>query len=134
VKRAAAAAPAKKQAHFEFGGPAGAVAIMISLPLVCYALVRFCHADGCLSLAPLAVPPPPEHGAVRASFAGTGAYVAWVVLCTVLHLLLPGARVQGTMLRDGSRLTYKLNGAARARLRGAPQRHAQRQACALPPR
>jgi delta14-sterol reductase len=95
--------------HFEFGGPLGAAAITLGLPCVCYALVRFCHASGCLRLAPLRVPPSLPAGAY-ASFTGVAAFLAWLALCLGLHLLLPGARVQGTLLRNGQRLAYKLNG------------------------
>jgi hypothetical protein len=34
-----------------------------------------------------------------------------MALCVALHLLLPGERRLGTQLPDGTRLTYKLNGA-----------------------
>ena len=95
--------------HFEFGGPLGAAAITLGLPCVCYALVRFCHAGGCLRLAPLRVPPSLPAGAY-ASLTGVAAFLSWFALCLGLHLLLPGARVQGTLLRNGQRLTYKLNG------------------------
>jgi len=106
AKAAAAAKPAPP--HFEFGGAPGAAVITLGLPLVCFALVRFCHADGCLSLSPLAAPPPPA--AAYASLAGLAAFCGWFVVCLALHCALPGARVPGTLLRDGSRLTYKLNG------------------------
>ena len=96
-------------AHFEFGGPLGAAAITLGLPCVCYGLVRFCHAGGCLHLAPLRVPPSLPAGAY-ASLTGVAAFLAWFALCLGLHLLLPGARVQGTLLRNGQRLAYKLNG------------------------
>jgi delta14-sterol reductase len=82
---------------------------MLGLPGVCYALVRVCNPASCLQLAPFALPPAPAGGYVSA--AGFAAYFGWMALCVALHLLLPGERRQGTQLPDGTRLTYKLNGA-----------------------
>ena len=42
---------------------------------------------------------------------GFAAYLAWIALCVALHVILPGERKEGVVLRDGTRLTYKLNGA-----------------------
>jgi hypothetical protein len=103
-------APAALPVHFEFGGAPGALALTLLLPLVCYALVRLSHSGGCLQLAPLSLPPALPLSAYG-SLAGAAAFAAWFLLCLALHMLLPGKLVQGTVLRDGSRLTYKLNGA-----------------------
>ena len=43
TKVAAASKP-----HYEFGGPIGAMGIIFGLPAVCYGLVLFCNADGCI--------------------------------------------------------------------------------------
>ena len=34
--------------HYEFGGPIGALGIIFGLPAVCYGLVLFCNANGCI--------------------------------------------------------------------------------------
>jgi hypothetical protein len=36
----------------------------------------------------------------------------WFVLIAWLHLMLPGKKMQGTKLKSGAQLTYKLNGGA----------------------
>lgn len=41
-------AAAKKAVHYEFGGPVGALGIIFGLPAVCYGLVLFCNANGCI--------------------------------------------------------------------------------------
>jgi hypothetical protein len=111
-KPAPAAAPhAAAHAHYEFGGPLGAGAITLGLPSVCYALVRVCNPLGCMSLRDLPALPPAPPARAYVSLAGFAAYLGWLALCVALHVILPGARKEGTLLRDGTRLTYKLNGA-----------------------
>lgn len=38
--------------HFEFAGPPGAVAMLVCLPLLVFALYFGCNADQCVSLNP----------------------------------------------------------------------------------
>jgi hypothetical protein len=104
-------AHAAPHAHYEFGGPLGAGAITLGLPGVCYALVRVCNPNGCLSLRDLPALPPAPPARAYASAAGFAAYLGWLALCVALHVILPGTRKEGTLLRDGTRLSYKLNGA-----------------------
>ena len=40
--------------HYEFGGPIGALAITVALPLVCYFLAYACNEDGCAEVSKLA--------------------------------------------------------------------------------
>lgn len=100
----------KKEAEFEFFGPyIGPIGIIVGLPLVCYALVFACNPQGCLQLnlgKPLSFPVGQKLFSVEAFFV----YVAWFTLLVVLHCVLPGDKTEGTLLSDGSRLTYKLNG------------------------
>ena len=106
-----APAPAAKHGpHYEFGGPLGAAGICLGLPGVCYFLVRVCNQGGCLAPSALPELPPAPRGAY-VSAQGFAAYLAWIALCVALHVLLPGERKQGVVLRDGTRLNYKLNGA-----------------------
>lgn len=109
---------------------------MPALPAVVLGLVAACNVEGCIDLAllspwplpsassfstatlaarlrsfsaslpglPRAGPPLYTHEAMIACF-------GWFLLTLLLHLLLPGKRVQGPPLADGSgrRLEYKLN-------------------------
>lgn len=34
----------------------------------------------------------------------------WILFQAILHIILPGVRAKGTLLPDGSRLEYTLNG------------------------
>ena len=97
--------------HYEFMGPPGALGIILGLPLVCYGLVFLCNEDTCLSLdaLPTTFPDPPKNMplfSIEACFV----FSAWMGYCVLLHLLLPGTMKKGTVLPDGTRLTYKLNG------------------------
>lgn len=40
-------------------------------------------------------------------------YLAWYAWCVVCALVLPGKEEKGVELRNGQRLTYKMNGALR---------------------
>lgn len=117
--RSAAKRDAPHHHEFDFFGPyLGPVGIIIGLPLVCYALVYACNADGCLRLSPLWVPGFPA-GMCLFSWEACAVFLGWVAAQVALHLVLPGARVQGVRLTDGSRLTYKLNGQANFWVTGA---------------
>ncbi|KAK9807643.1 hypothetical protein WJX72_005150 [[Myrmecia] bisecta] len=99
------------EAHpYEFCGPhLGPLAIVFGLPLVCYALVFACNAQGCLKLSDLQLPELPAKWQLFSSEALL-AYLGWFALVAALHLILPGKRQEGVVLPTGARLTYKLNG------------------------
>ncbi|KAF2774021.1 ERG24, C-14 sterol reductase [Teratosphaeria nubilosa] len=134
-KKAGAAPVAKSDAHgFEFGGPLGAVGITFGLPLVCYAFAFLCNdVSGCpapslLSPRKLFTAPPYstlsgwQHGLetlkketgwpgwsglINAEAAlGT---LGWYLLSLLLYIILPAQEVEGTVLRSGGRLKYRLN-------------------------
>ena len=115
VKKAPAAPAAPATMHYEFGGPIGAGAITLVLPLVCYFLVYACNEDGCAVVGDVArrgfasLPGFPKSMPL---FDAQGALMAigWMTFTIVAHLVLPGIEKQGVTLPDGSRLTYKLNG------------------------
>lgn len=100
-----------KKIHFEFQGPyLGPLGILLGLPAVCYALFYACNAQGCMHFVPqFSLPGFPE-GQVFFTWEALAVFLGWFGLLVALHLLLPGERAQGTVLPDGSRLTYKLNG------------------------
>ena len=96
--------------EYEFLGPVrGPTAVMVGLPAVCYGLVYACNAEGCFSVRSLSLPGlSPQTQLVSAE-----AFVAifgWLIFQISLHLLMPGKYVQGTLLANGKRLTYKVNG------------------------
>jgi hypothetical protein len=109
----AATTPAKFE--YEFNGPyLGPLGVMLGLPVCCYALVALCNAHSCVSVGglrdgswstkQLALQQP------LATVDGLTAVLAWCAALVLLHLVLPGRRKQGSVLPDGTRLTYKLNG------------------------
>lgn len=108
-RQTAARAPAKH--HYEFLGPnIGPLGIMIGLPAVCYALVFLCHEEYCLSFTE-------PYDLVKAveqvqffSWEAMLVFLGWMLFQILLHLILPGERVQGTQLKNKTRLTYKLTG------------------------
>ena len=96
--------------QYEFVGPVlGPMAVMVGLPAVCYGLVYACNAGGCFNFQNLSLPGLPP----QTQLISTEAFVAilgWLAFQIVLHLFLPGKKLQGTLLADGKRLTYKVNG------------------------
>lgn len=92
-----------------FGGPVGAVALMLCLPLLSvYLWVCIHHHGGALVLpssAMLAELPLP--GATSLLY-----LAAWVTFQVALDLYLPGRSYLGLPQRDGRRLVYRLNGFA----------------------
>ncbi|KAJ9511145.1 hypothetical protein QJQ45_013223 [Haematococcus lacustris] len=106
--------PRDKAAHtdchaYEFFGPHVPAALIVVLPLVLYGLVYACNSQGCLQLYPsLSIPgfPPDQKLWSTEAFA---VYLGWVLGLALLHRLLPGRSVQGVVLPNGTRLTYKLN-------------------------
>ena len=111
---------------FEFGGPIGALGVTLAVPFFSYWLAFACTEDACPRW------PLPElldwhaQGA-RAMFGGdaawwkgmwsleaTGVYCAWYAWTVLCWAVLPGKEVEGTVMRDGNRLTYKMNGAFRS--------------------
>ena len=114
--------PVKKaeEGHdYEFGGPLGALGIMVGLPGVMYFLLFSCAGlekggenycvAGPLSLPELLdleLPPLREWW----SFEATGVFLAWFAFQVALERLLPGEVAEGVKLKNGERLKYRLNG------------------------
>ena len=44
-----------------------------------------------------------------------GVYLGWYLFCVVCAIVLPGEELQGTVMRNGQRKTYKMNGGYRDR-------------------
>ena len=102
--------------HYEFGGPIGALGIMVGLPLVTLMLYVGCGRDFCVTdLDSAAELPGRLAGAlvgdvVLWSWDAAAVVCGWTVLHFALYVLLPGREASGVVLSDGSRLTYRLNG------------------------
>jgi hypothetical protein len=84
---------------------------VLALPIVVYGLFFGCNRSaGCLQLFPtLSLPVWPQSAQLYSTEA-TLVFLGWFFGLLALHLLVDGKRVQGVVLPDGSRLTYKLNG------------------------
>ena len=98
--------------HYEFGGPAGALFVTLTVPAVAYALFFVCNdANACrptLDYDTLlsAVPSLSDLWDSDAALI----YLVWYVFCVLAWAILPGDWVDGTTLRDGSKKQYKING------------------------
>ena len=103
---------------YEFCGPIGATVITIAVPLVTYSLYFGCSQQhGC--------PPPwvsikspeildtlqePEFWKSLWDTEAAVMYLGWYVFCVVAWLVLPGDWVEGTLMRNGKKIQYKING------------------------
>lgn len=94
--------------EFEFGGPRGALATTLCLPLLVVALSVACHDDFCVG-----------HHAINAfrlpqqvlSLKAFGVVLGWLAFQAFLYVALPGVRVKGASLPGSSKkLEYVLNG------------------------
>lgn len=107
-----------KTTHYEFFGPPGAAFVSLTVPLTLYGLYFTCSeaSGGC---------PPPlwsiPFNFVRAvqdkdwwlnlfDAQASIAYAGWYAFTLVAWYILPGDWVEGTELRTGGRIKYKING------------------------
>ncbi|OLL26483.1 Delta(14)-sterol reductase, partial [Neolecta irregularis DAH-3] len=90
--------------HYEFLGPPGALLTSFGVCIVSFALFFLCTEDGC----------PPKELEIKWnkfwSWKITGLYLVWWILLLAMTIIVPGNYVQGTKLRDGKNLSYKMNG------------------------
>ncbi|QRV92119.1 C-14 sterol reductase ERG24 [Ceratobasidium sp. AG-Ba] len=103
--------------HYEFFGPPGATLVSLGVPFMIYALYFTCNeaSGGC----------PPPLWALPFNFVrsvrdidwwaslfdakATIAYFAWYAFTVVAWAVLPGDWVEGVELRNGGRISYKIN-------------------------
>ncbi|KAJ8605104.1 hypothetical protein CTAYLR_000402 [Chrysophaeum taylorii] len=100
----------KESVEYEFGGPLGALATTVTLPLVVVVLGVACDGEYCVGLDAIAGLFP--HLA-ETRLVGARAFcivIGWIGFQAVLQLLLPGRRALGAKLATGDRLEYLLNG------------------------
>ncbi|MBW2499913.1 MAG: hypothetical protein JRF61_21725 [Deltaproteobacteria bacterium] len=85
----------------------GFVAMLVGMPLATfYFAIAFVHEDAALVLPDLAF----WSRLVAPSLTTIALYLFWVGFQAALFHWLPGREVEGTPLRDGRRLVYRLNG------------------------
>ena len=104
--------------RYEFLGPPGAFFIILTVPPIMYALSLGCSesSGGC---------PPPLQKIIPGIIDAVSdvawwkslfdkqafiIYLAWYACTVVAWAVLPGDWIDGTLLRDGSRKKYKING------------------------
>jgi len=102
---------------YEFFGPAGALFITVTVPLVTYALYFGCseQAGGC----PPALNTLPPDLFARLSTRdwwfslwdaqATAIYFAWYAFCVAAWYVLPGDWIEGVQMRNGQTKRYKIN-------------------------
>ena len=95
--RAKSPARRKKQqpVEFEFGGPMGALATTVFLPLVVVALAVACDDDFCVGYNTLGDFRVPSNLVTVKAF---GVVSGWLAFQALLYVALPGDRVQGAPL------------------------------------
>lgn len=105
---------APKSEHYEFGGPLGAFGVSTTVPFFTYALYYYCSEEaGC------SFPPQSWQGTFDIMVAGVknslfdgqawAIYFGWYAFCVAAWALIPGQELEGTELRTGGKLTYKIN-------------------------
>ena len=102
--------------EYEFGGPLGALCVIIFLPVVIYGLFFLCNKEYCLTRKEIfefdlevfkkSLPEIDELLNDSASYAVLG----WMGFHTLLERILPGEVAYGTELSTGERLAYTLSG------------------------
>lgn len=102
--------------HYEFFGPPGAFAITVGVPTMTYILYFACseNTGGC--------PPSIDTAVVLDSLSKVEfwkslwdtkavlAYLTWYWFTIVAWFILPGDWIEGTVMRDGQKKKYKING------------------------
>ncbi|OCF36699.1 delta14-sterol reductase [Kwoniella heveanensis BCC8398] len=102
----------------EFFGPLGTAAISVLAPLFTYIFFFACNdAVGCTPTTVRGWQQAWEYVSNFPSTAGhlwewkaAGVYTAWYAYTVLCWAVLPGDKIQGNLLRDGTRKTYKMNG------------------------
>ncbi|KAI5465364.1 Delta(14)-sterol reductase [Mariannaea sp. PMI_226] len=118
----AKSAAAEEPHGYEFFGPPGAFVISFGLPILVYIFnfacndISGCPAPSLLSPKTLSLDKLkqevgwPENGiAGLVSWEATAATIGYILLSMILYRILPAAEVQGTELKSGGKLTYRLN-------------------------
>ncbi|KAI9471983.1 MAG: ergosterol biosynthesis ERG4/ERG24 [Benjaminiella poitrasii] len=108
-----------KTRHYEFGGPIGALGMVVCLPVLVLFFATCCDSTGYPSQAfrddwKTTVLSKFTLDYLKSIWDPSAfmVYVGFVALLAFFYLILPGDNVPGTMLRDGNRIKYRMNGFA----------------------
>jgi hypothetical protein len=113
-----------KTDHYEFGGPIGAFGMVTILPLVVLFFSTCCDSTGYPSQEfqdnwwKLSSLSSSKTEAFLTSLFDPSAffvYIAYMSMLAFFYIDLPADTVPGTVLRDGSKLKYRLNGKSSSR-------------------
>lgn len=106
-----------KTKHYEFGGPIGAVGMVVLLPILVLFFATCCDSTG--------YPAKAFRDDWRSALASKLSvdflkslwdpyafivYVGYVAILAVFYVILPGDHIPGTVLRNGGRHKYRMNG------------------------
>jgi Delta14-sterol reductase len=103
---------------YEFCGPIGATLITVGVPLTTYLLYFGCsQRNGCPpSLTSIKNPEildalqEPEFWKSLWDTEAALMYLGWYAFCIVAWFVLPGDWIDGTLMRNGEKMKYKING------------------------
>lgn len=106
---------APKTVHYEFGGPVGALFVTLTVPFFSYALYYFCNPlVGCAILPkyPGLLFKQMGDGVIESftDVTGWAIYFGWYAFTVLAWAFIPGKWEEGTELRTGDRVLYKING------------------------
>ncbi|XP_077994849.1 delta(14)-sterol reductase TM7SF2-like [Glandiceps talaboti] len=95
-----------KTTEYEFMGPIGSVLMVIGLPVTVYYLYFACQPESCSVLQI------PNFSTTIDDYIDIDIiviFIAWMLFQAVLYVMPMGYEVKGMPLRNGQRLTYKIN-------------------------
>ena len=104
-----------EEIHYEFGGPIGALGVIVGLPVVIYMLYFLCNDQVCMR-NPLSFDWTAFFAQIDLnnffSREATIMYLGWMAFSVVLERVLPGEYVEGTILPNttNKRLGYTMSG------------------------
>lgn len=106
-----------KTTHYEFGGPIGAVGMVVFLPILVLFFATCCDETGYPSQAfkddwKSALLSKLNKDFLISLFDPIAflIYIAFVAILALFYLVLPGDNIPGTVLRDGTKHKYRMNG------------------------
>ncbi|KAI8075921.1 ergosterol biosynthesis ERG4/ERG24 [Gilbertella persicaria] len=106
-----------KTTHYEFGGPVGAFGMVTILPLLVLFFATCCDKTGYPSKAFMEDPKSTILSKLSLEYlfslydrSAFIVYFAFVAMLAAFYVALPGDYIPGTLLRDGTRLKYRMNG------------------------
>lgn len=106
-----------QKVHYEFGGPLGALVVIVFLPIVIYSLYFLCNEKFCVNAGNVGSVwiSIQKNSFSLLSYEGAAIYLGWIVFSVLLEIFLPGETVEGTEILDPNtskkfKLKYKISG------------------------